>query len=529
MDSHCLSGLELYSVLSGIMSATMLISLDVSIISTAIPAISTQFNAATDIGWYGAAYPLTMCALQPLSGKISTIFSLRSSYLVFFGIFLLGSVLCGASTSSAMFIVGRAIAGIGGAGIVSGGLSVIALVTPTAQRPLFTGLVASLYAVGTVIAPIIGGAFTTHVSWRWCFYINLPAGAVTIVTLLLFFRPPTSTAIAQRENMIQRIMELDLIGCVLFVGSIVMFFLALQWGGGEYPWTSATVIGMLAGFAISMLIFIVWQIYRGNSALIPITLLTDRSILLSLIFAFLFMGSFAIPVYYLPEWFQIVERASPIRSGVMLLPSVCTQVFGAIVSGVTAKHVRYYNPWFFVGSSMLCIASGLYTTFSPASVSASKWVGFQILQGLGCGFAAQMALLTVQNVLKARPSIIPVGISTVLFAQYFGSSVMQTMGSSIFHNKLVQGLESASGPRLDASGVTLLLDAGTLNVRETALRAFPDRVESIISAYNDAITTVFYLAVAASGMAFVLSAGLRWTNINQASGVPTPGDDELKP
>ena len=234
-----------------------------------------------------------------------------------------------------MFIVGRAIAGIGGAGIVSGGLSVIALVTPTARRPLFTGLVTSLYAVGTVIAPIIGGAFTTHVSWRWCFYINLPTGAVTVVTLLFFFRPPKSTAIAQQETMIQKIMKLDLIGCILFVGSIVMFFLALQWGGSEYPWDSATIIGMLVGFAVLILIFIAWQVYRGDAALIPISLLADRSMLLSLIFAFLFMGSFVVPVYYLPKWFQIVEGASPIRSGVMLLPSVCTQVFGAIVSGVT--------------------------------------------------------------------------------------------------------------------------------------------------------------------------------------------------
>ena len=92
---------------------------------------------------------------------------------------------------------------------------------------------------------------------------------------------------------------------------------------------------MLVGFAVLVLIFIAWQVYRGDAALIPITLLADRSILLSLIFAFLFMGSFVIAVYYLPEWFQIVEGASPIRSGVMLLPSVCTQVFGAIVSSVT--------------------------------------------------------------------------------------------------------------------------------------------------------------------------------------------------
>ncbi|KAL4901520.1 major facilitator superfamily domain-containing protein [Aspergillus multicolor] len=379
MDAHCLTGVKLHSVLRGIMIATMLISIDVSIIVTAIPAISSQFNAATDIGWYGAAYPVTMCALQPLSGKISSIFPLRWSYFVFFGIFLLGSVLC-------------AVAGIGGVGIVSGGLSVIALVTPTAQRPLFTGLITSLYAVWTVVAPTIGGAFTTNVSWR-------------------------CTAVVEQDARILRIMKLDLVCCIIFVGSIM---------------------------------------YKDDEALIPLTLFRDRSVDLSILFAFLFMASFVVSVYYLPEWFQIVKGASPMRSGVILLPSVSTQVFGAIVSG----HVRYYNPWFFIGSSMLCIASGLYTTFIP-STSSNKWIEFQILQGLGCGFAAQMALVTVQNVLKTQPGIVSVGISTVLFAQYFGSSVMQTVGASIFHNELVRRLESNSGAGLNATGVAMLLDAGT--------------------------------------------------------------------
>ncbi|KAL4934726.1 major facilitator superfamily domain-containing protein [Aspergillus undulatus] len=427
----------------------------------AIPAISSQFNAATDIGWYGAAYPLTMCALQPLSGKISTIFSLRLSYLVFFSIFLLGYLLCGAANGSTMFIIGRAVAGIGGAGVVSGGLSVIALVTPTAQRPLFTGLVTSLYAVGTVIAPLIGGAFTSNVTWRWCFYINLPAGAVAVGTLLFFFHPSQSTDVDQQEAVIQRIMELDLIGCILFVGSIVMVFLALQWGGGEYSWNLATVIGLFVGFGVLMLLFVVWEMRRGEAALIPFTLLRDCSVVLSILFAFLFMGSFVIPVYYLPEWFQIVKDVSPMRSGVMLLPSVCTQVFGAIVSGVTTKYVQYYNPWFFIGSTFLCTASGLYTTFT-LSTSSGQWIGFQILQGLGCGFAAQMALLTVQNVLKTKPKIIPIGISTVLFAQYFGSSVMQTVSASIFQNKLVDGLESPAGAGLSATDAMILLEAGNL-------------------------------------------------------------------
>lgn len=303
----------------------------------AIPSITSQFHATADIGWYGAAYPLTMCSLQPLSGKISIVFSLRWSYLAFFAVFLLGSLLCGVATSSPMFIVGRAVAGIGGSGVVSGGLSVVALVTPSSQRSLFTGLVTSLYALGTVIAPIIGGAFTTDVTWRWCFLMNLPSGAVTIITLLMFFHPPEDASKRQGQSILHSVKQLDLIGCALFIPSIIMIMLALEWGGEQYAWDSATVIGLFIGFALEIIIFILWEVRKKEQAMIPFLLLKSRSIVFSILFAFFFMGSFVIPVYYLPEWFQVVKGASPIRSGVMLLPSVCTQIAGTLFSGVLGK------------------------------------------------------------------------------------------------------------------------------------------------------------------------------------------------
>ncbi|KAL4912492.1 hypothetical protein BDW62DRAFT_216291 [Aspergillus aurantiobrunneus] len=292
-----------------------------------------------------------------------------------------------------------------------------------------------------------------------------------------------------------------------------------------YSWNSATIIGLFVGFGASMMVFVLWELYKGEEAMIPFKLLQGRSVVLAIIFAFLFMGSFVVPVYYLPERFQIIKDASPMRSGVMLLPSVTTQVFGAIVSGVLAKHVRYYNPWYFIGSAMRCIASGLYSTFTPFTTSSGQWIGLQILQGLGCGFAAQMALLTVQNALKSRPKIIPIGISTVLFAQYCGSSVMQTVVGTIFQNKLVNELEARA--QLNSTAVTTLLDAGNLNVRRTAIEDFPDRLDAVITAYNEAITTVFYLAVAASSLAFVLSAEIEWTSISLDG--TDPKADEKRP
>ncbi|KAL3494136.1 major facilitator superfamily domain-containing protein [Aspergillus germanicus] len=520
------SGIKLYSIMSAIMIAVFLISLDVSIISTAIPAITSAFHATSDIGWYAAAYPLTICSLQPLAGKISTIFPLRTAYLSFFAIFLLGSLLCGVANSSTMFIVGRAIAGIGGSGVVSGGLSIIAIVTPIEQRALFTGLIVSVFSIGTVVAPLIGGTFTSHATWRWCFLVNLPAGAITIITLVLFFHPPKSKPSADSstppQSLLQQLNCLDLPGCAIFVPSIVMFFLALQWGGSEYAWSSATTIGLFIGFGLSIALFSAWEIYRGDTAMIPFKLLKGRSIALSICFALLVMGGYIVPVYYLPEWFQIVRGASPMRSGVMLLPSVVTQVFSAMVSGILAKHINYYNPWFLVGSTLVCTANGLYTTFTSSSPD-SHWISFQILQGLGTGFAGQMGLLTVQNELKTRPAVIPVGIATVLFGQYFGTAVIQTIAGMMFHNSLVDELESKAG--LNETGVAILLEAGTLNVRETAGELWPEKVKDVLGVYNRAITTVFYLSVAASALAFVLAMGIEWNPIAGAKGSKA-GDTE---
>ncbi|PYI21326.1 MFS general substrate transporter [Aspergillus violaceofuscus CBS 115571] len=459
-----------------------------------------------------------MCALQPLSGKLSSLLSLRWTYLTSYGIFLLGCLLCGVANSSKMFIIGRAVAGAGGAGVVSGGLSVIASLTTPQQRPLFTGLLTSLYALGAVVAPIIGGALAEQRTWRWCFLINLPAGAVTVVTLLLFFRPPASptNGSIHRASLLK---QLDLLGCALFIPSIILAMLALQWGGGEYAWGSATVIGLFVGCAVTMTMFIVWECYMGNKAMIPIALLRDRAIMLSLAFAFVFMGSFVIPVYYLPEWFQIVQAASPMRSGVMLLPSVCTQVFGSLVSGLLAKHLSYHNAWLFLGAAFLCIANGLYTTFTVSSGSAS-WIGYQILQGLGCGVAAQMPLLIVQLVLKPRPRDVPVAIATVLFTQYFGSAVVQSIGGAVFQNALRKQLRDRAS--LDDTQIAMLLGAGTLGVREVATWAFADRWAEVIVAYNEAITTVFYLPMAGSALAFILAGGIPWANTRR-----TKGDDDL--
>ena len=173
-----ISGAKLLAAVASVTLVVFLMMLDTSIIGTAIPAITNEFHSLPDVGWYGASYLLASSALQPSTGKLYQYTNSKHTFLSFLGIFELGSLLCAVAQSSKMLIVGRAVAGLGSSGLINGALTIIAACLPIDKRPIYIGIMMGFSQIGIVIAPIIGGAFTEYVTWRWCFYINLPAGAV---------------------------------------------------------------------------------------------------------------------------------------------------------------------------------------------------------------------------------------------------------------------------------------------------------------------------------------------------------------
>ncbi|KXH56913.1 hypothetical protein CSAL01_10111 [Colletotrichum salicis] len=374
---------------------------------------------------------------------MASVFSLGWVYHGFFFVFLVGSAICGWASTSEIFIVGRAVSGIGAAAVTSGGgLTVVLVISSPQRRPLYIGLCSSCFALGLILAPIIGGAFTEKLTWRWCFWINLPGGAVTLFAMFLYFKLPPREG--GPMTTMQRILSLDLVGSFVFVPGIFMLILALQWGGNSYPWKSAIIIGLLVGSIVMLGLFAVWESRLGDSAVIPGVLVTRRTVLLSVIFSFYHLGALSVSSYYLPEWFQAVQGATPFESGIRVLPSVISQIVGTICAGAIV---------------LMCTAAALYTQFTVSNTPSSQWIGFQVIQGLGVGFSMQIPSLMVQVALRDRADLLPIGVSLNIFAQFLGATV-----------------------------------AGIANVRVIVDQYFPSLFDPIMESYNSAIaqTHVFY-------------------------------------
>ncbi|KAI1099136.1 putative efflux pump [Jackrogersella minutella] len=496
------TGAKLGLITLALALSVFLMALDNSIIATAIPKITDAFHSLPDVGWYGSAYLLTTAALQLLFGKFYTFLSIKWVYLCAIGIFELGSLICGVAQNSVTLIIGRAVAGLGSAGLMSGALLILAHSVPLAKRPMYTGLVSSMYGIASVAGPLLGGVFTDKVTWRWCFFINLPIGAITILVILFFFPEPTR-AKPKDETLAERIKRFDPLGTALFMPGVICLLLALQWGGTEYPWKNGRIIALFVVAGVLLLGFVYVQHVQQENATVPPRIMKKRTIWSSSLFAFGVGSGFFIMVYYIPIWFQSVQGVSAVNSGIRSLPMLISVVIFAILAGVAVTVFGYYAPFMILGTVLISVGGGLLSTWTPQTGSGT-WIGYQILFGAGVGMSMQQPLMAVQTVLDITD--VPTGTSILVFVQTLGGALFVSVGQTVFTNKLVQQL-AVNVPGLDPN---IVLSAGATNLQHTLS---PDVIPSVILSYSNALTTAFVVATALCAFTVFGSATIEWRSV----------------
>ncbi|KAF2259733.1 efflux pump protein [Lojkania enalia] len=509
-----LRGFKLFAVVGAVTLACFLSMLDNSILSTATPLITTQFHSLSDVGWYAGAFQLASASLQPLTGKLYTYFRVKHTFLVFIFVFELGSLICGVAPSSLALIIGRTVAGLGSSGIMNGGLTIIVSIVEMRKRPLYVGIITGFAQLGVVAGPLVGGGLTEHVTWRWCFYINLPIGAAGALLLFFIDVPELTPKEKFSLRLIRRtIPELDLPGFSLLAPASVMFLLALQFGSGRtHAWDSATIIGLFCGAGLTTILFCAWEYKRGDRAMIPWALIKQRTVWASCLYGACLMSMLLGAAFYLPIYFQTVKGVSPTMSGVYVLPSILSQVLLAVVSGGAVSKMGYYLPWAVVSTFGMAVGNGLISTFEPGT-EIGKWIGYQIIVGSGRGAGLQMPMIAVQTLLPATQ--IPISLALLIFSNNLFGAIAVVICTTIFTQSLASNLEKYA----PSVPVQAALDAGG---SPDAIRALvpegSEELGSVLTAVSESVNNVFYYLVGLSCLAFAFSWGLGWGNVRKKEG-----------
>ena len=477
-------------VFVGLMLVLLMAALDQTIVSTALPTIVGDLGGLSHISWVVTAYLLAQTAVTPVYGKLGDLYGRKIVLQVALVVFLIGSALCGAAQDMTQLILFRALQGLGGGGLMVGTMAAIGDVVPPRDRGRYQGIFGAVFGLASVIGPLLGGLFTSSLSWRAIFYVNLPIGVLAFGVL-------AATLPSRRDDAHHQI---DYLGAVLLAAGLSALVLLCTLGGTTYGWGSPVIIGLGIGAVALIGLFIVAQRHAAEPVLPP-RLFHDSvfsvSSAIGLVVGFALFGS----VTYLPLFLQVVLGASPTGSGLQILPLMAGLLLTSISSGQIISRTGRYRPFPIAGTAIMVGGLVLLSTMDPHTTRAAASL-FMFVLGLGLGLVMQVLVLAVQNAVDY--SDLGVATSGATLFRSIGGSVGTAVLGSIFSNRLTHELAA----HLPASATGAIGKGSSLNT--AALRRLPAPVHAAyLDAFTNALSTVFTVGACVAAVAFLLSLALQ--------------------
>jgi MFS family permease len=460
---------------------------------------------------------LTTTCFQLLWGRIYTFYTPKYVFLAVITLFEVGSTICGAAPNSLAFIIGRAIAGMGSAGILTGAIVLLASAVPLAMRPFYNSFFSVVLGTSSVVGPLLGGAFTSNVSWRWCFYINLPIGGAAMLVIILTLKPtpPAEPGLTIR----QQLAMLDLLGELFLLPCLICLLLALQWGGSTYAWSNWRIILLLVLFGVCLIAFIVTEIFTQETATIQAHVIKNRSMISAMWFMFCLASVMLMFIYYLPIWLQAIKDKSAVQSGINTLPLVISLTVGSIFSGQTVGRIGYYTPLTMASSCFMPVGAGLISTFK-VNTGTGMWIGYQIILGFGIGLGLQHGPMAAYTVLD--PKDVPIGVSLVFFCQQLAGAIFVSVGQNVLNSKLISELISI----VKELNPQQIVNAGATSLRNIVPAA---DLHEVLVAYNEALRWVYIVGVIMACLSAIGSFTLEWRSVKGKQGPTEKGSNDAKP
>ena len=472
-------------VFSGLVLAMLLAALDSTIVSTALPTIVGELGGLAHLSWVVTAYLLAQTVVTPLYGKLGDLYGRKSIMQGAIVLFLIGSALCGMSRDLTQLIIFRAIQGLGGGGLMVTTQAIVGDIVPPRERGRYQGIFGAVFGVSSIAGPLLGGYFTTHLSWRWIFYINLPLGALALV-VLAFTLPARADRVRHR---------VDYVGAGLLAVALSAIVLLADLGGTTYTWTSSLTLGLGAASILATLGFIVVE-RRAAEPVLPLRLFKNRAFWVTssvgFVVGFALFGS----VTYLPLFLQVAKGASPTESGLQMLPMMAGMLTTSITSGQLISRTGRYKIFPVVGTAVVTLGLFLLSrmTVDTSTLAAS---GIMLVMGFGLGMVMQVLVIAVQNAVQYTDLGVATSGATLfrLIGGSVGTAVLGAIFAARLESVLPRLLPTSAGTRVSGTAITTDMLASLP----------PDIRNAYAHAFAISLSTVFVVATAVALFGFLLT------------------------